>query len=157
MPISIGDAAPDFSLQDETGTEIQLSSFKGKKSVILVFYPADNTSGWTRQLSALRDDKVKFDLMNTQIFGVNPGSGESHKDFSEKNSFNFPLLVDLDRTAASQYGTLKENGKSIERTVFIIDKEGKVAFSKKGMPTDEELLAILEAFSWLEIGEDWQV
>jgi len=45
MPISIGDVAPDFSLQDETGTEIQLSSFKGKKSVILVFYPADNTSG----------------------------------------------------------------------------------------------------------------
>lgn len=85
--------------------------------------------------------------MNTQIFGVNPGSGESHKDFSGKNSFNFPLLVDLDRTAASQYGTLKENGKSIERTVFIIDQEGKVAFSKKGMPTDEELLAILEAFS----------
>ena len=94
----------------------------------------------------MRDDKVKFDRMSTQIFGVNPGSGESHKKFSEKYSFNFPLLIDLDRSVAARFGALKENGISIERTVYIIDKEGKVAFSKTGMPSNEELLATLEAF-----------
>ncbi len=83
--------------------------------------------------------------MNTRIFGVNPGSGESHKRFSEKYSFNFPLLIDSERSVAAEYGALKENGKSIERTVFIVDKEGKVAFAKKGMPSDDELIATLEA------------
>ena len=148
MPIHIGDTAPDFSLQDENGLEINLASFRGDASVILVFYPADNTSGWTRQLSALRDDKVKFDGMNTRIFGVNPASGQSHKRFSEKYSFNFPLLIDSERSVAAEYGALKENGKSIERTVFIVDKEGKVAFAKKGMPSDDELIATLEALDW---------
>ena len=145
MAISVGDVAPDFTLDGTMDANITLSSFRGNQSVVLVFYPVDDTSGWTRQLSALRDDKAKFDAKDTAIFGVNPGSMDSHKKFSDKYSFNFPLLVDADRTVASQYGALKENGKSVQRTVFVVDKEGNVAYAEQGLPPDEELLGAIQS------------
>ena len=145
MAISVGDVAPDFTLDGTMDANITLSSFRGNQSVVLVFYPVDDTSGWTRQLSALRDDKAKFDAKDTAIFGVNPGSMDSHKKFSDKYSFNFPLLVDADRTVASRYGALKENGKSVQRTVFVVDKEGKVAYAEQGLPPDEELLGAIQS------------
>jgi peroxiredoxin Q/BCP len=92
----------------------------------------------------LRDDKAKFDAVKASIFGINPGSMSSHKKFTEKYSFNFPLLVDKDRIVAAQYGALKENGTSIERSVCIVDQEGKVTYAQKGMPSDEELLDALK-------------
>ena len=93
----------------------------------------------------MRDDKAKFDAKNTAIFGVNPGSMDSHNKFSDKYSFNFPLLVDGNRTVAAQYGALKENGTSIQRSVFIVDQEGKVAYAEQGLPPDEDLLGVIQS------------
>lgn len=92
----------------------------------------------------MRDDKAKFDAMKASIFGINPGAMSSHEKFSEKHSFNFPLLVDKDRIVAARYGSLKENGTSIERSVFVIDQEGKLTYVQKGMPSDEEILDALK-------------
>ena len=91
----------------------------------------------------MRDDKAKFDAMESTILGINPGSMNSHKKFSAKHSFNFPILVDTDRIVAAQYGALKENGTSIQRSVFIVDQKGKLTYAQQGMPSDEELLKAL--------------
>ena len=74
------------------------------------------------------------------IFGVNPGSLASHQKFVDTNAFPFPLLVDADRSVVTAYDALKEDGKSINRTVVAIDKGGKVVFYKRGTPSDESIL-----------------
>lgn len=78
------------------------------------------------------------------IFGVNPAKVDSHKRFADKNKFNFPLLVDEDRSLARACDALKENGTSIQRTVLIIDKNGVVCYRKRGMPPDSELLEAIQ-------------
>ncbi len=88
----------------------------------------------------MRDDKATFDAAGTAIFGVNPGSPASHEKFTQKLGLPFPLLVDADRSVARDYGCLKENGRSIERTVVLIDRAGVVRKVWKGMPKDAAIL-----------------
>src|SRR5262245_26548606 len=89
-----GDAAPDFELNDENGTAVRLSDFMGKSPVVLMFYPADNTPGCTKQLCTARDDFDKYQQQGIQVFGVNPGSPGTHKRFAERHGMRTPLLVD---------------------------------------------------------------
>ena len=140
MVLSVGDIAPDFTLLGTDNEEVTLSKFLGRRNVVLVFYPADNTPGWTRQLSALRDDRAQFESADTEIFGVNPGSLGSHQKFCAQYSFPFQLLVDSDRTVATAYDALKENGKSVNRTVVVVNKMGNIILYQRGMPSDTEIL-----------------
>ncbi len=80
------------------------------------------------------------------MFGINPASVESHLNYITKKEFNFPILSDPDREVTSNYNALKDNGKSIQRTVYIIDKKGYIRFAEKGMPSDEKLLEAIKAF-----------
>jgi peroxiredoxin Q/BCP len=84
-----------------------------------------------------------FDARDTVVYGVNPAGSESHRNYVEKKGFNFSLLSDAERSVAERYGALKENGKSIERTVYVIDKAGKVSFARRGMPSDDDILAAI--------------
>jgi len=128
-----GDIAPQFTLQDEKGNEVSLSDFRGKSAVVLYFYPKDMTSGCTAEAQSFRDLKGRFTRAGAVILGVSPDSAESHQKFCTKEKINFPLLVDEGHKVASAYGVWKKKsmyGKSyygIERTTFLIDKEGKVA------------------------------
>ena len=79
------------------------------------------------------------------MFGVNSGSLKSHQNFSDKNGFNFPLLVDEDSAVIKAFGANKEP-KGTQRTVYIIDKKGIVRYAKRGMPSNEELLELIEQF-----------
>ncbi len=88
----------------------------------------------------MRDDLTKFSSKDTTVYGINPASPESHQKYVDKKEFNFRLLSDPERSVAEKYGALKENMKSIQRTVYVIDKAGRVAFAKRGMPSDEEIL-----------------
>lgn len=133
-----GTQAPDFSLQSDKGDIFKLSDYRGKKFVVLVFYPGDQTPGCTHQLCAIRDDYSKFQGKGAVVFGINPADKESHRRFVEKQHYQFPLLVDTDKKVAAQYGT---NGLMIQRTVYVIDKEGKIVYAKRGMPPDSEILA----------------
>ncbi len=139
--IGPGTKAPDFALQSDKGDIVRLSDYRAKKFVVLVFYPGDQTPGCTRQLCAIRDDYSKFQGESAVVFGINPADQESHRRFVEKQQYQFPLLVDTDKKVAALYGT---NGWMIQRTVFVIDKEGKIVYAKRGMPPDSE---ILEAIS----------
>jgi peroxiredoxin Q/BCP len=92
----------------------------------------------------LRDDFEHFRALDAIVYGVNPASAQSHQKYVDGKGFNFNLLSDPERRVARKYGALKENGTSIERTVYVVDKEGKIAFARRGMPADSEILAAID-------------
>lgn len=145
MPaIEIGQDAPEFSATTNSGRSIKLSDFKGKKNVVLVMYPGDQTTDCTRQLCAFRDDFPRFKDTDTEVFGVNPADAESHQRFVDANGFPFDLIVDDNRQIAQAYDSVMLMGFVVKRTVIAIDKNGKIAFFKRGYPTNDEILKALD-------------
>ncbi len=88
----------------------------------------------------MRDEIAKFNAANMQPFGVNPASVESHRGYVEKMRFNFPLLSDLERTIAGAYNALKDDGKGIQRTVYVIGRDGTVHFAQRGAPPVDDIV-----------------
>jgi peroxiredoxin Q/BCP len=144
--LPLGTQAPDFDLPATGGRQVKLSDYSGK-NLIIVFYPKDQTPGCTQQLCALRDDTELFQGLNTEFLASNPDSMESHEKFAAAQSYQFPILVDANRTMAKAYRALKEDGKGIQRTVYIIDAKGVIRFAKQGLPPDSELIEIIKTFS----------
>ena len=89
----------------------------------------------------MRDDISQFEMKGIRPFGVNPASVEKHLVYVNKKGFPFPLLSDPGRAVAAEYGAVKLMGKSINRSVFVIGKDGKLVFAQEGLPSDEEILA----------------
>ncbi|WP_199426383.1 thioredoxin-dependent thiol peroxidase [Thermaerobacillus caldiproteolyticus] len=131
MSLQIGQPAPDFTLPASNGEMVGLSDFRGKH-VVLYFYPKDMTPGCTTEACDFRDYHGKFCDLNAVILGVSTDSVERHKKFIEKYDLPFLLLADEKHEVAETYGVwkLKKNfGKEymgIERSTFIIDKDGKL-------------------------------
>ena len=125
-----GKKAPDFTALNQDGTKIKLSSFLGKKNVVLFFYPRDMTPGCTTEACDFRDNKASF--KNTVILGVSADIQEKHTKFIEKYSLSFDLISDPDRKVLEKYGVWQEKslyGKKfmgIVRSTFIIDKKGVI-------------------------------
>src|SRR5579872_2766584 len=101
-PLPAGAVAPDFSLPDQFGHEVKLSTLRGH-NVVLVFYPGDDTPGCTKQLCQLRDDWSSVRAAGVEVFGVNPQNARSHVKFREKYHLPFPLLVDPGQKVAALY------------------------------------------------------
>lgn len=143
--LKAGDPAPLFSLKSQTGETVRLADFKGKKNVVLVFYPGDLTPGCTMQLCAVRDDWSKFQRAGAAVFGVNHGDAESHETFARKHSFPFPLLVDKGKKVSARYDAIRKifRSKVIKRTVVVVRKDGKILYLKHGMPKNSEILKSL--------------
>jgi peroxiredoxin Q/BCP len=89
----------------------------------------------------VRDEIEKFTAAKLQPLGVNPASVESHKSYAEKFKFNFPLLSDSERTIAGSYNALKDDGKGIQRTVYVIGTDGTVRFAQRGTPAVADIVA----------------
>jgi peroxiredoxin Q/BCP len=127
-----GDAAPNFSLEDDQGKETKLADFKGKK-VVLYFYPKDDTPGCTTEACSFRDGFKEIAKKGAVILGASVDSVASHQKFKNKFKLNFPLLSDPDKKLVNDYGVWKEKSMygrtymGIERTTFIIDEKGKIA------------------------------
>ncbi|PIC70058.1 thioredoxin-dependent thiol peroxidase [Sporosarcina sp. P18a] len=127
-----GKQAPAFSLANENGEIVSLDQFKGKKYVVLYFYPKDSTPGCTTEACDFRDAQADFEGLNAVVLGVSPDHAASHQKFIAKHGLPFSLLVDEDHIVAEQYGVwkLKKNfGKEymgIERSTFLIDPTGTV-------------------------------
>lgn len=131
MSVEIGKQAPDFTLPSQDGKEVSLSDFKGKH-VVLYFYPKDMTPGCTTEACDFRDAQESFSELDAVIIGVSPDPVEQHQKFIDKHDLPFLLLADEDHKVAEDYDVwkLKKNfGKEsygIERSTFIIDKEGNL-------------------------------
>jgi peroxiredoxin Q/BCP len=125
MTLSAGDKAPDFELPDETGTNRKLSDLVAGGPVVLFFYPAAMTSGCTKESCHFRDLAAEFAAVGAQRIGISRDTVEKQKQFSDKHSFDYPLLSDVDRTVAEAYG-VKRGGISltpVKRSTFVIDKD----------------------------------
>jgi len=138
-PLPVGSTAPDFTLADDAGQNVSLSSLRGK-NVVLVFYPGDNTPGCTKQLCQMRDNWDRLKANNIQVYGVNPQSARSHADFRQKQKLPFPLLVDQGQRLAKLYHA---NGPFVKRTVYLIDADGRIRLGRRGAPPPDEVLAAL--------------
>ncbi|UOQ92631.1 thioredoxin-dependent thiol peroxidase [Halobacillus shinanisalinarum] len=132
MTVETGQKAPDFELTANNGETVKLSDYQGK-NVVLYFYPKDMTPGCTTEACDFRDQHESFEELDAVILGISPDPVDSHKKFIDKHDLPFLLLADEDHKVAEEYGVwkLKKNfGKEyygIERSTFIIDKEGNLA------------------------------
>jgi peroxiredoxin Q/BCP len=148
--LKVGDKAPDFELPSSTGKPVRLSSLKGK-SVVLYFYPEDDTPGCTREACSFRDNLPKFEGLDAVILGVSKDSLTSHKKFIGKYSLNFTLLSDEGLETHKLYDTwkLKENyGKTYwgtERSTFVIDKNGRIKRIFRKVKVDGHEAEVLQA------------
>jgi len=118
-----GEVAPAFTLTSNDGRTISLADYKGKKNVILYFYPKDDTPGCTKQACTFRDDINAFKTADTEILGVSTDTVKSHQKFVDKFQLNFPLLSDDKKEVTKSYGALGFTG-SAKRMTFLIDKNG---------------------------------
>jgi len=134
--IPIGSPAPDFELPDQDGNLVKLTNLRGH-NVILVFYPADDTSVCTRQLCEFRDAWPLAQQKNTLVFGVNPG--KHHAKFRNKCQFPFPLLFDPGQKVGAAFHA---KGFFVpKRTVYLIGPDGLIRYARRGKPEPEEVLA----------------
>ncbi|PPA68825.1 thioredoxin-dependent thiol peroxidase [Jeotgalibacillus proteolyticus] len=139
MGFNPGDQAPEFTLETQSGEKVSLSDYKGKKNVVLYFYPKDMTPGCTTQACDFRDHHSSFEGVDAVILGVSPDPKEKHVKFIDKHDLPFELLVDENHAAAERYGVWKLKntfGKEymgIERSTFAIDKEGRIAKEWRGV------------------------
>jgi thioredoxin-dependent peroxiredoxin len=149
--LAIGDKAPDFTLKSDTGETISLSELTGQ-TVVLYFYPKDNTSGCTRQACDVRDAQNSFEAKGVKILGISKDSLKSHAQFRENHHLNFPLLSDETGEVCEEYGTWAEKSlygqkyKGIDRSTFIIDKNGLITHIWRGVSVPghiEEILGTL--------------
>lgn len=152
--IEAGQRAPAFKLTADDGSQVRLADFKGKP-VVLYFYPKDNTPGCTREACAFRDRHDELRELGAVVLGVSADSVESHVKFRDKYDLNFRLLADAGHNVAEKYGAWREKnmyGKKsmgIQRSTFLIDREGKVAKVWKAVKVDGHDKQVLEALSAL--------
>lgn len=131
MTLEVGMLAPDFELLASDGKKIRLSDYRGK-NIVLYFYPKDMTPGCTTEACDFRDQHQHFEELDAVILGISPDPIQKHEKFIEKHGLPFLLLADEDHSVAESYDVwkLKKNfGKEylgIERSTFVINKEGKV-------------------------------
>lgn len=124
-----GEKAPDFKAKDQTGKNVQLSDFKGKK-VVLYFYPKDDTPGCTNQACNLRDNYTRLKKQGYVIIGVSADEEKKHLKFTKKYDLPFPLLVDTEKKIITDYDVWGEKhfmGRTFDgivRTTFVIDENG---------------------------------
>jgi peroxiredoxin Q/BCP len=149
LPV-IGKPAPDFSLPSTTGEPISLKQYKGKKTVVLYFYPKDETPGCTKEACSFRDLREDFEKAGAVILGVSNDPLDSHQKFREKHKLPFDLLADEDASVSKAYGVYKQKnlyGKKylgIERTTFIIDRTGRIAQIYPKVKVDGHVQDVLE-------------
>ena len=129
------------------GDTINLSDFKGKKNVVLFFYPKAMTQGCTIESCGFRDVQEKFAKLNTVVIGISTDPVDLQKAFIKKENLNFPLLSDADKNIAKRFGVLNEQRGFANRVTFVIDKNGNIAkvyekVNPKGHP--EEVLRFVE-------------
>ena len=131
MSLTIGQVAPDFTLKNQFGEEVTLSSFRGKKNVVVVFYPFAFSGICTGELCALRDDLAAYQNENTELLAISCDAMHTQKAFAEKEGYKFSLLTDFwpHGEVAKKYGVFNDERGCAIRGTFIIDKNGVLRWS----------------------------
>ncbi|MBC7998608.1 MAG: peroxiredoxin [Leptolyngbya sp.] len=139
----IGEKAPDFTVDAYPEGKVSLADYKGKKNVILAFYPKDNTPGCTKEMCSFTEDLSLFESANTVVFGVSTDTVKSHEEFAGKFNLKHQLLADEKFELGRKYGTVGPDRTTANRVLFVIDKNGFVKHVHEGMPENEKILEII--------------
>lgn len=123
MPLAVGTDAPAFTVKDTNGNTVSLSDFAGK-TVVLYFYPKDDTPGCTKQACSFRDAQEEYQGKDVVILGVSADDESSHQAFTQKYNLNFPLLADTHKTLITAYDV--DGGGYAKRVTYVIDPNGKI-------------------------------
>lgn len=150
--LQAGDPAPGFTMEADKGGSVSLKDLKGK-TVVLYFYPKDDTPGCTRESCAFRDHYPAFQGRDVQVFGVSCDDIPSHEKFAAKYDLPFPLLSDPDTSVSTAYGVYKEKTNygrkymGIERSTFVIDGEGRISRIFRNVKVDGHVEKVLDEVS----------
>lgn len=138
MSVEVGQEAPDFELQNQFGTPVRLSSFRGDKNVVIVFYPKAFTATCTGELCAIRDERTVFENDDTVVLGISCDTTATLKVFAEQEGYEFQLLSDFwpHGAVSQEYGVFFDKGGFPLRGTFIVDKTGVVRWSVVNGPGD---------------------
>jgi mycoredoxin-dependent peroxiredoxin len=138
MPIEVGAQAPDFLLKDQNNQEVRLSDFRGRKNVLLVFYPLAFTGTCQGELCAVRDNLNDFVNDEVQVLTVSVDSPFAHKVWADREGYEFPLLADFwpHGAVAQAYGVFNDERGFANRGTFLVDRDGVVRFAEMNMPGD---------------------
>lgn len=124
--LKVGDAAPAFTLSNQDGNPISLSDYKGKKSVVLYFYPKDETPGCTKEACKFRDEYQAFTDLGAEVIGVSGDSSGSHKSFADNHRLPYQLVSDQGGNLRRSYGVPTTFFLIPGRVTFVIDREGNI-------------------------------
>jgi peroxiredoxin Q/BCP len=144
----LNQSVPDFQLPATSGNTFQLTAYAGK-NLVIYFYPKDSTPGCTTQGIQFRDAYAQFQALNTEIFGISRDSLKSHENFKAKFTFPFELLSDSEESACALFGVIKMKNmygkqvRGIERSTFVIDKNGKLIKEWRGVKVDGHAAEVL--------------
>ena len=142
-----GDAAPDFTLADQSGEDVTLSDLRGQ-TVVLYFYPRADTPGCTTQACGIRDHSPQYERAGARVLGISPDPVEAIARFDSKYGLGFTLLADADHSVAEAYGTWVEKNRygrryrGVQRATFIVDPDGTIArvFPKVSPQTHDDVV-----------------
>jgi mycoredoxin-dependent peroxiredoxin len=136
MPIAVGAEAPDFLLRDQNNQEVRLCDFRGRKSVLLVFYPLAFTGTCRSELGEVAENLDAYANAEVQVLTVSVDSVYSHKVWADREGYDFPLLADFwpHGAVAQAYGVFNAERGYANRGTFVIDKAGIVRFAEMNMP-----------------------
>lgn len=145
MPLAVGTDAPNFTVKDTNGNNVSLSDFAGK-TVVMYFYPKDDTPGCTKQACSFRDNYTEYQGKDIVVLGVSADDEVSHQQFTEKYSLPFPLLADTDKVITTAYDV--DGGGYAKRVTYVIDGNGKIIHVDTAVNTAnhaQDILAVLGA------------
>lgn len=142
MALAVGTDAPAFTAKDTNGNTVSLSDFKGK-TVVLYFYPKDDTPGCTKQACSFRDAQPDYQNKDVVVLGVSADNESSHQAFTQKYNLNFPLLADTDHSLISAYDV--DGGGYAKRVTYVIDGNGKITHVDAAINTSTHASDVLQA------------
>jgi mycoredoxin-dependent peroxiredoxin len=153
MALSVGAAAPDFSLKDQNQKDVKLSDFRGKKKVVIVFYPLDWSPVCTNEHVCFVNDLKRFEDLDAQVLGLSVDSVWSHKAFAEKMGIHYPLLADFQPrgAVADKFGVYLADKGITGRAIAVIDRNGKLVWFKNyDIPTVPDVKEVSDALARIE-------
>lgn len=142
MTLAVGTDAPTFTVKDTNGNTVSLSDYAGK-TVVLYFYPKDDTPGCTKQACSFRDAQSEYQNKDVVVLGVSKDDEKSHQQFTQKYNLNFPLLADTDGSLIKAYDV--DGGGYAKRVTYVIDGKGKIMHVDGAVNTSDHANEVLAA------------
>lgn len=145
MGLNVGDQIPDFSLNDQSGNVFSSADLKGKKALVLFFYPKDDTTECTKQACSFRDSYEDFTALGAEVVGISSDTEKSHTRFADKHQFPFKLLSDTDKKVRQAFNVKNSLLIVPGRETYVADKSGEIIMVFNSMKANGHMKRAIKA------------